>query len=527
MREYLDQLSSVLDYGYTRGDRTGTGTISLFGPQYWVRMYSLGKGRTGCFPLLTTKKMFFRGVVAELLWFLSGSTDNRVLQKQGVHIWDAWATKEQTAKFGREENDLGPIYSKQWLSFGEWSKQVAEVPPRQPSTFSDTPTHPLAGKPQGAFDILPGDTHGADGRLYCQVRFQDTGYTYTIRRDQAERGAVKDPYAASVCGVGYLGEPSAPTLTASQIFNLKKTWVAMLARCYLPRCKEYTFYGAKGVRVCERWKCFADFLTDAQRLLGFYDKKDNLRGYQLDKDHYQATVYSRETCVWIPASMNKAYMHATPFRAVSPTGAVMHHFSTEAFAKAHDLNGHSIARVLRGERPTHKGWQFSPSEKKNLRFTSPRNQIAWVIEEIKRNPNSRRLLVSAWNPIEADQVELPPCHTLFQFYVRNGALDCKLYQRSGDAFLGVPFNLASYALLQCMVAHVTGLDVGRFIHSFGDLHIYRNHMEQVKEQLGRKPKDLPTLRLNPHVKDIFAFTLDDISLNGYDYHAPLKGAVAV
>jgi len=287
MREYLDQLSDVLHYGYTRGDRTGTGTVSLFGPQYWVRMHSLGEGLTGCFPLLTTKKMFFRGIVAELLWFLSGSTDNRVLQEQGVRIWDAWATKEQTAKFGREEGDLGPVYGHQWRNFGATK--------------------------------LPDGTYAKDGK----------------------------------------------------------------------------------------------------------------------------------------------------------------------------------------------------------------DQIAWLIEEIRRNPNSRRLLVSAWNPIEADQVELPPCHTLFQFYVRNSYLDCKLYQRSGDAFLGVPFNLASYALLQCMVAHVTGLDVGRFIHSFGDLHIYSNHMEQVKEQLGRKPKDLPTLRLNPHVKDIFAFTLDDIFLDGYDYHAPLKGAVAV
>lgn len=287
MREYLDQLSDVLQYGYTRGDRTGTGTISLFGPQYGVRMYSLGEGLTGCFPLLTTKKMFFRGIVAELLWFLSGSTDNRVLQEQGVRIWDAWATKEQTAKFGREEGDLGPVYGHQWRNFGATK--------------------------------LPDGTYAKDGK----------------------------------------------------------------------------------------------------------------------------------------------------------------------------------------------------------------DQIAWLIEEIRRNPNSRRLLVSAWNPVEADQVELPPCHTLFQFYVRNGSLDCKLYQRSGDAFLGVPFNLASYALLQCLIAHVTGLTPGRFVHSFGDLHIYNNHLDQVKEQMSRKPKDLPTLRLNPHVKDIFAFTLDDILLDGYDYHAPLKGAVAV
>lgn len=156
------------------------------------------------------------------------------------------------------------------------------------------------------------------------------------------------------------------------------------------------------------------------------------------------------------------------------------------------------------------------------------DQISAVIAEIRRNPCSRRLIVSGWNPAEADKVALPPCHTLFQFYVGgNGRLSCQLYQRSADLFLGVPFNIASYALLTHMVAQVCGLGVGEFVHTFGDAHIYRNHFEQVELQLSREPRPLPTLRLNPAVKDIFAFRFEDIAIENYDPHPAIKAPVAV
>ena len=155
------------------------------------------------------------------------------------------------------------------------------------------------------------------------------------------------------------------------------------------------------------------------------------------------------------------------------------------------------------------------------------DQITSLIEQLKHNPDSRRLIVSAWNPADVDQMALPPCHTMFQFYANDGQLSCQLYQRSADVFLGVPFNIASYALLTMMVAQVCGLQPKDFVHTFGDAHIYSNHVEQAKLQLSRDPRPLPQMRINPEVKDIFGFQYEDFTLENYDPHPHIKAEVAV
>jgi thymidylate synthase len=155
------------------------------------------------------------------------------------------------------------------------------------------------------------------------------------------------------------------------------------------------------------------------------------------------------------------------------------------------------------------------------------DQMRDVVEQIARNPDSRRLIVSAWNVAEIPQMALAPCHALFQFYVADGRLSCQLYQRSADVFLGVPFNIASYALLTLMVAQVTGLKPGEFIHTFGDAHLYLNHLDQAREQLSRSPRELPAMRLNPEVKDLFAFRFEDFTIEGYDPAPLIRAPIAV
>lgn len=280
MNKYLKLLRHIKENGTFKGDRTGTGTYSVFA--YQMR-FNLAEG----FPLLSTKKVHLKSIIHELLWFLSGDTNVKYLQDNGVKIWDEWATKEQCDKFGREEGELGPVYGHQWRNFG-----------------------------------------------------------------------------------------------AEKYFE----------------------------------------------------------GY---------------------------------------------------------VEGSGV------------------------------DQISNLIRDIKSNPNSRRLIVTGWNPKEADKVALPPCHTLFQFYVANGKLSCQLYQRSADVFLGVPFNIASYALLTMMIAQVCNLELGEFVWTGGDCHIYSNHLEQVELQLSRNPFPLPTMEINKDVKSIFDFKYEDFTLCNYQSHLPIKAPVAI
>lgn len=175
-----------------------------------------------------------------------------------------------------------------------------------------------------------------------------------------------------------------------------------------------------------------------------------------------------------------------------------------------------------------KQWRnWSLPESKTNWTTDSIDQIQWVIDEIKRNPDSRRLIVNAWNVAEIDDMALPPCHVMFQFYVEDGKLSCQLYQRSADAFLGVPFNIASYAFLVHMIAHVCGLEAGEFIHTFGDLHLYTDHIELAKEMLTREDRPLPQLVLKRDVKDINDFNFEDFEIEGYDPHPTMKAQVSV
>lgn len=203
----------------------------------------------------------------------------------------------------------------------------------------------------------------------------------------------------------------------------------------------------------------------------------------------------------------------------------------EAFKQSEDYNGETLdeyVELIKNSKTfADKHGDLGPVYGKQWRDFGGVDQLAELIEQIKTNPNSRRLILNAWNPPEVPLMALPPCHLLFQFYVNDGKLSLQLYQRSGDVFLGVPFNIASYSILLLMVAQVTGLEPGEFIHTIGDAHIYENHLEQINTQLARNPRELPVLKLNKEVKSIFDFKYDDFILENYSPHKAIKGKVAV
>jgi thymidylate synthase len=482
-------LKDILENGTKKGDRTGTGTTSVFGRQ--IR-FDLSQG----FPICTTKKIHWKSVVHELLWLISGSTNIKYLKDNGVTIWNEWQGAH---------GDLGPVYGKEWR---EW-EDIRFVEPK----------------------IYPKPAVMLDSSL--------------------------------VAGVGKNGDLRSISTLHQNLYN---TWSEMLHRCYNESREHFQWYGAKGVHVDSRWFDFQNFVDDVQKLENWGLKKAYPEKYSLDKDCSGSNRYGPEDCIWASEKEQRLNTsRSSVVKVTTPEGNSFLTMNLGFVCQNYDLDRSSISKCLRGERSGHKGFTFEQIE--NPAGFIPRirliDQLAEVIERIKTKPDDRRLIVTAWNPADVPKQKLPPCHAFYQFWTRpltleqrrdilgksrtNGgrsvntlsasdldesgipsrALSCHMYQRSADAFLGVPFNIASYALLTHMVAQVVGMVPDEFVHSFGDLHIYSNHFEQVNLQLSREPMMLPTLKLNPAIKNIDDFTFSDIELVNYQSWPAIKAPVAI
>lgn len=474
---YEDLLADVLANGTPRADRTGTGTIGVFGRQ--IR-FDLAKG----FPLITTKKVFTRGVIEELLWFLAGDTNAHTLRDKGVHIWDAWA---------REDGELGPVYGKQF-------RHVSSVITVKPKVFEPAET-------DSALPTLLSEAGG---------------------RDLNQR---------SVYGVGYYG---AYDKTDPHYDKLVNVWRQMIRRCYDDTCPAYhAGYGANGVHVSERWQCFANFQKDVRKIPNWHLKADYWGEYSLDKDtRFASNRYDVETCMWATEAVQNANRsNSAHFQVTDPAGDVVQMPTIGEMGRRHGVNVSAVHRALNGKLKTHHGWReftyITAPEGMVTRYNEV-DQMRELITSIKHDPFSRRHMISLWNPSEISFMELPPCHgNVIQFHVTPDAdgkpwkLNCQVYQRSCDLFLGEPFNIASYAILTHMIAQQTGLEVGEFIHTFGDAHIYSNHVDQVKEQLSREARPYPELKFNRKPESIFDYTIADFVITGYDPHPLIKAPVAV
>lgn len=518
---YFDLINDVLTNGVEKTDRTGTGTISVFGRQ---ARYDLSLG----FPILTSKRVHWKSVVGELLWFLQGNTNIKWLKENGISIWDEWADKD---------GNLGPVYGFSWRRWETTGDRVIEVARRPKESEGEyeylrdlidvstiSPPHDLLGKiytsRSGAeYIVLDKISKLGEKNSKYNVQFLDNGFMTTARRPNLVRGEVENRYHKTVCGVGCLGEIEG---FDERVYSL---WRNMLARCYDHKHPSYQRYGARGVTVAREWKCFATFAKSLTQVPFYYKWIDSPTDYDLDKDYFGSNQYSQSTTIFLDSGYNQQL--AVSGKTFSYKGKV--YVSQNDCATEHGLSAKRISDVLSGK--TVKGYSdfetVEPTPGFVFRKERVIDQIANLINEIKTNPDSRRLIVSAWNAPALPKMALAPCHTMFQFYVVNGKLSCQLYQRSCDLGLGQPFNVASYALLTHMIAQVCGLEVGDFVHTFGDLHIYSNHVEALKQQLHRTPYPMAHLLLDQKVTDIDEFTFDDIKIMNYQHHPAISLKVAI
>jgi thymidylate synthase len=485
MNAYLELLARVRRDGRRRPTRArllSTGehvdALTVFGAQ---ARYDLAAG----FPLLTTKRVPFRAVAHELFWFLQGSTNIGYLKDNGVTIWDEW---------------IKPDF------------QVGGPSDERPLTWIPVRDRPHTPAPQGG---IP-STGGLD----------------------FSKGTVGD--------------------------KLRGTWRKMMGRCYDPDHHRYHLYGARGASVDVRWHDPATFIADVQKLPNWEHKLRSWNEYEIDKDYYGARCYAPETSVWLHTAENNYYTSAAaPFEVKKPGGPTRTFLTLSHGETELDISRSTLHRLLaceqrpetlKGDNAKARDWEFSKIEPRVghvLRMAFSRgelgpvygkqwrnfggvDQVANLVRDIalvRADPAAsagRRLIVSAWNPVDVPDMALPPCHTLFQMDVDGDRLHCQMYQRSADLFLGVPFNIASYALLTHLVARAAGLVPGEFIHSIGNAHIYVNHLDAVDSQLARTPGPLPVLRFRDGAPtDLFALTADDCEVLGYAPQGGLRGEVAV
>lgn len=493
MDQYLKALKFILKNGIQSEDRTGEGTLSYFG--YQMR-FNLQEG----FPATTTKKLAWKAVISELLWFLEGSGDERRLAEilygtRDANLKTIWTANAQ-APYWKEKakyiGDLGNVYGVNWRTWiGTKFTNIKKLEAEKYQTPFDKKIeihieqddNHLVGQlketPTGKYMII--QEIKEDNQYYFDCQFLKTGYkVLKIPKDKLD--LLIDFYNPSILDIAAWG--NIEKYQQNSLFEiLKKEWLDMIQKCYDEKNENYSFYGKKGIHVSQNWLVFENFFNDFKKINNWQLKMEYPQDYSLDLDYMSTNRFDTYTSKWT-SDQEKIINQKEQFY--------------------HDTINHQNFRVIK---------TFN-------------DQIKNLIARLKHDPYSRRHILTAWNVAELDQMALPPCHTFSQFYVRDGKLSCQLYQRSADFFLGVPFNIASYALLTHILANICNLEVGELVHTFGDAHIYLNHIDAVKEQLKRKPYSLPKLKIKKKL-DINNLSMDDFELENYQFHPTIKAKMAV
>lgn len=543
MKQFHNLYAKILAEGVViEGDRTGIGTRSIFGHQM---RFDLRKG----FPLLGTKFTSFKVAANELLWMIRGDTNENWLRERGVTIWKEWAD---------ENGDLFDIYGKQMRRMEVATPQWKVIKRRSPQDD---------GRPLGVvlhYDLVdPNDVtnrgkltgeihvngHGHKfvvldslGERRYKVQFVATGAFAEIDSSNVRAGNVKDPLYPEVYGVGYMGTQKNPNDTDKRR-RAKRMWKAMLGRCYSQSHASYVKYGAEGVTVCRRWHCFSAYYADLSTLPGYENWLREPTKYALDKDYYGSMQYGPKTCVFISREINGIISNGKPVTYGAEVFPTM-----KLCAEALDVPYETLKSWLQGALKTTtydkvKSVAYLPMANDEVyRPVMWFDQLTTTIEQLRKSPKARRHIISMWNSADMmpgeEKAALSACHAFVQFYARplgepglNGeeyGISCHLYQRSADAFLGVPYNCAFYSLLTHMIAHLTNMVPEEFIWTGGDTHLYLNHDDHARRFLKRSENlPLPTLKIKRKVESIDDFALDDFEVIGYRHLGKIAAPVAV
>lgn len=523
-QQYLEVLERLVD-GHHQENRTDTAA-------YKIPPVMLQHDMSDGFPLLTTKRVAWKTMKVELEGFIKGITSKKWFQDRGCSIWSEWSYidgralthgEESRYLYQEQSDDLGVIYGFQWNNYNgekDYNPPVPNVKHFPMLESIDGKTH--ESNNYGEFIVT-----GESGRM-VDIQFLYNGYSTTVSKSNMKRGMVKNPYYPVYYGAGCLG---CPDKTNPYHTKAKSVWTNMITRCYDKENKDYHRYGGNGVFVSNDWLVYEYFLEDITKIENWENKQQNWGGYSLDKDHKQQNTefkkYSLETCVWEDKKTQSTHRDVVlKFKAISPDGVVFdNQTNLVSFCKERGVDSSDANRRLNGKykwKP--KGWEFVKID--GVKPKEPLNQFRNIVETLKSNPTDRRMICMAWNPMQNESMALPPCHYGFQITVRGNKLDLTWQQRSVDTLLGLPFNLASYALLLHLFAKEAGMEEGVITGMLCDVHLYDNHVEQAREQLSRTPKELPTID-TPDFTNIFEWDHTQTVVNGYDPHSPIKAPVAV
>jgi len=481
-KQYLNILGDLVTNGKLYPNRTGVSAYKV-PPQIIQHDMSVG------FPLLTTKKMAWKTMKVELEGFIKGITTKKWYQDRKCHIWDAWANPDKIPYSNdpkiqdkmKQEDDLGKIYGYQWNNFGSSNKSIVEIDPKN-TQYSITGNVELPeNEDESCYDIKYYD-------IACK------GNPVLEFAEELEH-------------------------------NLFTNWYDMIRRCYNKNSSSYKYYGWKGVKVCDRWLCYENYRKDITKLSRWQDKLRDFKNYSLDKDYYGSKIYAPDVCIFLHKSENRMYNSSYLYR-VFDKDEEYYFLTKQQIAEFLNSNRDILNKYLNKDK-LYNGYYIEKCNKENklYRYKLPINQIREIITKLKSNPNDRRLICSAWNSSELNEMALVPCHYAWQVTTRGNKLDLTWTQRSCDIFLGIPFNISSYALLLHLIAKEVGMEEGILTGFLCDVHLYENHVEQATEQLKRIPKKLPSVQTD--LTSIFDWGYNDTQLNHYESYGSLKAPVAV